>query len=97
MADTDVESNDALSCDDSVNSSDDTLEPSRSGRVHYRPATLRDLPATDVKVAFLNDTRNGGIELDLHPVSPLPLKSSDCRESIQKNDDTFSGKVRLFL
>uniref|UniRef100_A0A494G8Y4 PDZ domain-containing protein n=1 Tax=Solanum lycopersicum TaxID=4081 RepID=A0A494G8Y4_SOLLC len=84
MADTDVESNDALSCDDSVNSSDDTLEPSHAGRVHYRPATLRDLPAADVKVAFLNDTQNIGIELDLRPVSPPPAKASGCTEKSQK-------------
>lgn len=94
MADTDVESNDALSCDDSVNSSDDTLEPSRSGRVHYRTATLRDLPAADVKVAFLNDTQNIGIELDLHPVSPLPIKQGACMDnsppsSRQDSDDSL--------
>ncbi|KAK3923176.1 Pro-interleukin-16 [Frankliniella fusca] len=76
MADTDVESNDALSCDDSVNSSDDTLEPSHAGRVHYRPATLRDLPAADVKVAFLNDTQNIGIELDLLPMSKSSAKAA---------------------
>lgn len=81
MADTDVESNDALSCDDSVNSSDDTLEPTGSGRIHYRPATFRDLPAADVKVAFLSDTQNIGIELDLHPVSHPSINQTGCQDN----------------
>lgn len=92
-ADTDVES-----CDDSVNSSDDTLEPTRSGRIHYRQATFQDLPAADVKVAFLNDSQNIGIELDLHPVKHQSIKQSPENSSasfplIENGDSAFSKVI----
>jgi len=47
----------------SPSASDEALPPSPSpGRVHFRPATLRDLPSNDVKVAFLS-----GVDLFLEP------------------------------
>ncbi|KAJ1526088.1 hypothetical protein ONE63_009253 [Megalurothrips usitatus] len=95
MADTDIESNDALSCDDSVNSSDDTLEPRLQRlqqRVHYRPATLRDLPAADVKVAFLNDAQGLGIELDLRPATKAEAQAEAmAHAALSRGSDSSSS------